>query len=70
MKTLVYIDHFKGNAGLSVMDIYGKVVYSEALKSVQEHYLTSVDMSGFPKGVYFVKLYGSGSCRVEKLVMQ
>jgi hypothetical protein len=55
---------------LSVSDITGKTLYSETLSSITPDYRKKLDMSGFSKGVYFIKLTSNDRVYSEKVIVQ
>ncbi len=46
----------QGNYILNVMDIYGRVVYSEEVNSAGDQLNRAVDLSGLSSGIYFIEL--------------
>jgi CubicO group peptidase (beta-lactamase class C family) len=54
------------NADIEIFNINGSLVYSKPLKSNQEQ----IDLSAYPKGVYFVKVRQQGLVKVEKVVLE
>ncbi len=57
-------------AGVSVTDLSGRQVLSLVIKGPQKSVERNIDLSGQPKGVYFVYVRFSGGVKVQKLVLE
>jgi PKD repeat protein len=55
---------------MTVLNPQGQVVYTGILVSQSGKITRQLDLSGFPKGIYFVKLTGEMTTIVEKVVVQ
>ena len=56
-------------ATLSITGIQGKTILQESINGTRT--LTKkLDLSNYPKGVYFVKLQSAGQVKTEKMVIQ
>ncbi len=53
------------NSNIEVTDVSGKVLIRKSCKSTSNE----IDLSAFPKGLYFVKVYTKKSIIVEKLIL-
>ena len=57
------------NMDLIISDLAGKIFYSEKLLNTPRDFIRKVDISGFKKGIYLLKLSGSESIRIAKMVV-
>lgn len=64
--SMFYIPKNVGKASYTLCDETGKVVKSEMLNGIK----TTINISGFPKGIYFVKIVDGKSIISKKLVLQ
>ncbi len=55
---------------LTITNAAGQVVHSEKLESITADYKKRMDMSGFAKGVYFVRLSNNDRSYSEKVIVQ
>jgi hypothetical protein len=55
---------------LSVTNASGQVMYAEKLTGITADYMKQLDMSAFPKGVYFLKLSDNNRVYMEKVIVQ
>jgi hypothetical protein len=63
------ITKLKEQLNLEIRDIDGKLVYEDRL-NVNGSMTEELDLTGLAKGVYFLKLQGEESSKVEKLIIQ
>jgi hypothetical protein len=64
---MINIDLFNPqNADIEIFNINGSLIYSKPLKSNQEQ----IDLSAYPKGLYFVKVRQQGLVKVGKVVLE
>ena len=64
--SILYIPKNAGKAIYSLIDESGKTVTSEMLSGVK----TTVNISGYPKGIYFVKINDGDVILSKKLILQ
>jgi len=56
---------------LNIISIHGQTVYSESIPRITENEFTKeLDMSVYPKGVYFIRLVNINSTIVKKIIVQ
>jgi hypothetical protein len=55
---------------LTLSNVSGQVIYSEKLDNINAGYLKKLDMSGYAKGVYFIKLAAGDRVYREKVIVQ
>ncbi|MBL7884902.1 MAG: T9SS type A sorting domain-containing protein, partial [Bacteroidia bacterium] len=55
---------------ISVMDMQGKIVYSESDKNISAQYNKQIDLTELAKGIYYVRLNIGAEVKVKKIVMQ
>ncbi|MBK7181605.1 MAG: T9SS type A sorting domain-containing protein [Bacteroidetes bacterium] len=55
---------------ISIMDIQGKVVYSESDKNVSAQYNKQINLTNLAKGIYYVKLNIGSEVQIQKLIIQ
>lgn len=60
----------KGDAEVSVMDIQGRVIYTERVQNDSGIYSKQIDLSQNPKGIYFLKIRQGNSEELKKLVLE
>ena len=60
----------KGNTEVRVLNMEGKVVYSETLKDFTGNYKKEIDISTNPKGVYFVNVKQGDHAQLKKVVLE
>ncbi len=63
------IDGFTGNLNMSIIDLSGKLIYSEDL-NVNGNFTKDFEMNSIAKGVYYVKLSSPKGVKVGKLIVQ
>jgi hypothetical protein len=59
----------KKDLSISILDMYGKVVYSSLFKNT-ESINEQIDLTSFSDGVYFVSITGEAIQANEKIVIQ
>ena len=55
---------------INIVDIQGKQVYNELDKNVSAAYKKEINIEGFAKGVYYIRLTTGTDTRIQKLVIQ
>ncbi|MBC7865180.1 MAG: T9SS type A sorting domain-containing protein [Bacteroidia bacterium] len=60
----------KGNTSITVFSIDGKKVYNENLKDFSGEYTKAIDLTGSPKGVYFLNVMQGKNNLVKKIVIE
>ncbi len=55
---------------ISIMDIQGKIVYSESDKNVSAQYNKQINLTNLAKGIYYVKLSIGSEVQIQKLIIQ
>jgi len=55
---------------ISVVDLQGKQVYSSVEKGITAGYNKQIDLNGFAKGIYYIKLSSDASMAIKKLIIQ
>jgi hypothetical protein len=60
----------KGDTKIQVLNNEGKVVYTEQLFEFTGPYDRELDISEFPKGVYFVRVEQNQHAQVKKIVLE
>ena len=53
-----------------IMNVQGQVVYTEELSKENSGILNKVDLSAYPKGVYFIKVTTNDVTKTEKIILQ
>ncbi len=56
------------NARIEIINLSGKVVYNSRVNGTND--LFSIDISGYPKGLYFVRMITEDNSRIEKIVFE
>ena len=56
------------NVSLSVYDMQGRIVFNDDLSGSTVS--RKIDVSSYPKGIYFVRAISNGNLKIEKLVIQ
>lgn len=57
-------------ADITISDIQGKSVYSGRMDGPGKDLVKKIDLNGFSKGIYFVKVKTESSVKTEKLILQ
>lgn len=65
----INIDHINGTAELQILNIQGQVVFLEKIDN-QCFYNKQIDLGGFTKGIYFIKITSDQFIRTEKLIIK
>lgn len=55
---------------ISIVDMQGKEVYASQEKGISASYTKQIDLGGFAKGVYYIKLNTDASVAIKKLIVQ
>ncbi|MBU2651466.1 MAG: T9SS type A sorting domain-containing protein [Bacteroidetes bacterium] len=58
-----------GNMTLQVYDLSGQNLFTHRLSSLKENHSKRIDMSAFPKGIYFITLSNEDAHQTRKLVI-
>jgi hypothetical protein len=66
----LHIDNVSGKLEMSIMDMTGQVLYEETVNSVTGLFKKEFDITTYPKGVYFLRLYGDNVQKVERLIVR
>jgi hypothetical protein len=66
----ININEINTSLDLQIINIEGMLIHSEKLNSVKPSYTKDIDLSIYPKGIYFVKLINKNFTKVEKVVLQ
>jgi Secretion system C-terminal sorting domain len=62
---------YSGTVGFSAYNIFGQTLWQQTLPAAGGELQTSVDVSAWPPGVYFISLETGGQVRwVEKVVVR
>ena len=56
-----------GNVNCTILDMSGRVVYSQSINAEEA---TTINVSNFAKGAYFVRITNNEFTKVEKLVVR
>jgi hypothetical protein len=54
---------------ISIVDIQGKEVFNETDKNVSKEYNKQINIEGFAKGVYYIKLNNGSDIKIQKLIV-
>jgi hypothetical protein len=60
----------KGDTEVSIFNVEGKKVYTETLKDFSGDYSKAIDLSGSPKGIYFLNVTQGKNNLVKKIVIE
>lgn len=60
----------ESSLGMTISEMSGKIVLSEKLSGITADFRKKVDMAGFAKGVYFIKLSTGNRTWSEKVIVQ
>jgi hypothetical protein len=64
--TIDYTGYLDGEVFTEIVDVSGRVVWSE----ISDSPITFIDLSLFGKGVYLLKLSANGNCLVQKIIKE
>jgi hypothetical protein len=59
-----------GEVRINIMDISGKVIFQESMTAGKSKMSKMIDLSTYPKGIYFVKVETDTQVKTEKLIME
>ncbi|MCK4677996.1 MAG: T9SS type A sorting domain-containing protein, partial [Bacteroidales bacterium] len=59
-----------GMMELYILDYKGQLIHQDKIENVSGDYLKELDISTYPKGIYFLKLVGDKVMRIEKIVIR
>ncbi|MGZ8553700.1 MAG: choice-of-anchor tandem repeat GloVer-containing protein [Chitinophagaceae bacterium] len=68
--TVNYSTPAKGKISLTVTNLLGAIIYSESKRNVTGEYSGTIDLSKYPKGIYFLELVSGEERLVKKIVLQ
>ena len=60
----------KGDTKVTVMDITGREIYSEIMKSFTGDFYTNINIAEYPKGSYFVQITQNDKVLTKKILIQ
>ncbi|MCX6231013.1 MAG: T9SS type A sorting domain-containing protein [Bacteroidetes bacterium] len=66
----INIKGMNSNMDLEIITLQGKLIRSEKLLNTKQNFTQDIDLSMYPRGVYFVKLINKNFIKVEKIVLQ
>jgi hypothetical protein len=66
----INITGMNSNMDLEIINMQGKVIRSEKLINNKQNLTENIDLSMYPKGIYFVKFINKNFTKVEKIVLQ
>jgi hypothetical protein len=66
----IVAEYVEENMKLQVIDINGRVVYSDVIKSTGSKLRKQIDLSEYPKGLYTVKLFCKSKVCINKVLIQ
>jgi hypothetical protein len=69
-KFKIEIANIRGKLEMSLMDMTGQILKQETINSVSGLYRTELDITTYPKGIYFLRLYGDNFSKVERLILR
>jgi hypothetical protein len=55
---------------LRVLNVIGRVIYRESLTELNDRFITTLDLSKFASGLYYVKLESEESSTMRKLIIR
>jgi hypothetical protein len=64
------IDNISDKLEMSIMDMTGQILMHETVSSDNETFMKEFDITTYPKGVYFLRLYGDNVSKVERLIVR
>jgi hypothetical protein len=59
-----------GEVSISIMDLSGKIVFSDNFEATGSRLNSKLNLSDFRKGIYFVKIKTETDVKTEKLIME
>ncbi|MCX6232658.1 MAG: T9SS type A sorting domain-containing protein, partial [Bacteroidetes bacterium] len=66
----VAINGSNSSLNLQLYDIVGKLIYEEKLLLKNQSITKNLDLSAYPKGIYFIKLSNKNTSKVERLILE
>ncbi|MFZ4400320.1 MAG: T9SS type A sorting domain-containing protein [Bacteroidales bacterium] len=66
----ININDINTSLDLQIINLQGKIIHTEKLSNIKSTYNQDINLSEYPKGVYFVKLINKNFTKVEKIVLQ
>jgi hypothetical protein len=66
----VSITNCPGKVDMAVMNLQGQVVYTDVLSSIGVTISKQLNISGFAKGIYFIRLTSEHETWMEKVVLR
>lgn len=60
----------KGNTQITILNVEGKVIYTEKLNDFSGVYDKEIDISKNPKGVYFVRVEQGAHSQLKKIILE
>ena len=64
------INGINSNMDMQIYNIQGKIIRNEKLNNDNSTYTREIDLSTYPKGIYFVKLINTNFTKVAKVILQ
>jgi hypothetical protein len=68
-KVTLTISGINENVKLSVITTNGQVIYADEFYAIYNGTIRQIDLSAFPKGIYFIKLANDNIVNVKKVVV-
>ena len=66
----ITINGINSSLDLQIVNIQGQLIHTEKLTIDNQTFTQNIDLSTYPKGIYFVKLTNKNFTKVEKVVLQ
>ncbi|NVN96130.1 MAG: T9SS type A sorting domain-containing protein [Bacteroidetes bacterium] len=67
---LIEKDFLSEKSELQLYSLQGKIIYSEYINNINNHLIKEINLTTFPKGIYFVKISNNQFVKVEKVIIQ
>ncbi len=65
----VNISNLNNDLNLILINLNGSIVFTDKVNSIKGGYTKQIDLSGFAKGVYFVRLFNSNQNMIKKILL-
>jgi hypothetical protein len=64
------ISNFESDVEIRIMNVHGQVIRKEELMITSSSYIKAIDLSGLPKGIYFIQFKSNNFIKTKKLILE
>lgn len=67
---ITYFSQKESSVQIRILDVHGKIIYTEPIQKIQGHLNKEVDFSNQAKGIYFIEMIADNERTTQKIVIE